>query len=388
MVATRSDHRTDSRRARASRNPCPNRPDRATRSVAARQGPIGGHPRGRPGTIDEGDSFAEDLHADSLALIELVEAIEEELASAALGSESRTKTSKISRPCVMPSTTSSPGSEPIDVDPRDSLCASSATPSPMPRSLELALRHRSWCAENGSFASNERLEFLGDAVLGLVVTDHLFRSSARTERGRARPTSLRAGQRGRPGRVSHVGRPRRRPRRSARARSPRAGATRPRSWPTAWRRSSARLPRRVRPRPRPRSSCTSSMTASTEVLDRRARERPQVPPAGAGRSPLRRAARATSLTEDGPGAREAVPGRVELGGEPWGDGARAGPRRKPSRPQPAAPSRRCRALIDDTAAAAEHADDADDTANDHRGRASTLRGLADLAERSPGGDDA
>jgi ribonuclease III len=34
--------------------------------------------------------------------------------------------------------------------------------------------HRSWCAETPGTASNERLEFLGDAVLGLVVTDHIF----------------------------------------------------------------------------------------------------------------------------------------------------------------------------------------------------------------------
>lgn len=43
-----------------------------------------------------------------------------------------------------------------------------------PGSILLALTHRSWCAENAGTASNERLEFLGDAVLGLVVTDHLF----------------------------------------------------------------------------------------------------------------------------------------------------------------------------------------------------------------------
>lgn len=43
-----------------------------------------------------------------------------------------------------------------------------------PGLLRQALAHRSWCAESGGAASNERLEFLGDAVLGLVVAAHCF----------------------------------------------------------------------------------------------------------------------------------------------------------------------------------------------------------------------
>jgi ribonuclease-3 len=40
-----------------------------------------------------------------------------------------------------------------------------------------ALTHRSYAFENGLEANNERLEFLGDAVLGLVVTDMAYRSN-------------------------------------------------------------------------------------------------------------------------------------------------------------------------------------------------------------------
>lgn len=43
-----------------------------------------------------------------------------------------------------------------------------------PELLERALTHRSYAYEQGGLPTNERLEFLGDAVLGLVVTEHLF----------------------------------------------------------------------------------------------------------------------------------------------------------------------------------------------------------------------
>lgn len=45
-----------------------------------------------------------------------------------------------------------------------------------PQLLELALTHRSWAFEHGGAPHNERLEFLGDAVLGVVVTEHLYLS--------------------------------------------------------------------------------------------------------------------------------------------------------------------------------------------------------------------
>ncbi len=48
--------------------------------------------------------------------------------------------------------------------------------------LTLALTHRSYAYEHGGLPTNERLEFLGDAVLGLTITDELFhRHPERTE---------------------------------------------------------------------------------------------------------------------------------------------------------------------------------------------------------------
>lgn len=40
--------------------------------------------------------------------------------------------------------------------------------------LEKALTHRSWTAENPNGEHNERMEFLGDAVLQFSVTQYLY----------------------------------------------------------------------------------------------------------------------------------------------------------------------------------------------------------------------
>ncbi len=45
-----------------------------------------------------------------------------------------------------------------------------------PGALRLATVHRSYSYENGRIPTNERLEFLGDSVLGVVITDYLYRS--------------------------------------------------------------------------------------------------------------------------------------------------------------------------------------------------------------------
>lgn len=41
--------------------------------------------------------------------------------------------------------------------------------------LTQSLTHRSYCNEHPKFSSNERLEFLGDSVLSIIISDRLFR---------------------------------------------------------------------------------------------------------------------------------------------------------------------------------------------------------------------
>ena len=197
-----------------------------------------------PGDINEGDSFADDLEADSLALIELVEALEEEL-----GERTRRVPHRRRGPrgpedaSATPSTTSS--AELADGRPsrrrRRSRGSTSSTSGSVARSATtatwpLALAHRSWCAEHAGCESNERLEFLGDAVLGLVVTDHIFRTYPTCPRAswpRCGPSVVSAAALAE---VAAELAARRRRCCSARARSGPAGGRSRRSWPTPSRR--------------------------------------------------------------------------------------------------------------------------------------------------------
>ena len=52
-----------------------------------------------------------------------------------------------------------------------------------PELLELALTHRSWAYEHGGAAHNERLEFLGDSILGQAVTVMLYTENPSLDEG-------------------------------------------------------------------------------------------------------------------------------------------------------------------------------------------------------------
>ncbi|XQN49610.1 ribonuclease III, partial [Glutamicibacter creatinolyticus] len=43
-----------------------------------------------------------------------------------------------------------------------------------PETLRLALTHRSYAYENGGIPTNERLEFLGDSILGFSIAEYLY----------------------------------------------------------------------------------------------------------------------------------------------------------------------------------------------------------------------
>ncbi len=56
----------------------------------------------------------------------------------------------------------------------DELRAALGDPILDPELLQRSLTHRSYAYENGQIPTNERLEFLGDSVLGIVVTETLY----------------------------------------------------------------------------------------------------------------------------------------------------------------------------------------------------------------------
>jgi len=66
----------------------------------------------------------------------------------------------------------------------DDLRAALGSPELDAELLDRALTHRSYAYENGGLPTNERLEFLGDSVLGVVVTDTLYRAHPDLSEGR------------------------------------------------------------------------------------------------------------------------------------------------------------------------------------------------------------
>jgi ribonuclease-3 len=60
-----------------------------------------------------------------------------------------------------------------------------------PALLELAFTHRSFAYESSTKETNERLEFLGDSVLGLIVTEELYKRYPEFDESRLSP--LRSG---------------------------------------------------------------------------------------------------------------------------------------------------------------------------------------------------
>ena len=68
--------------------------------------------------------------------------------------------------------------------PYEDLRAALGDPKLDPELLELALTHRSYAYENGGLPTNERLEFLGDSVLGVVITETLYLTHPDLSEGR------------------------------------------------------------------------------------------------------------------------------------------------------------------------------------------------------------
>jgi ribonuclease-3 len=66
----------------------------------------------------------------------------------------------------------------------DELREALGDPTLDPELLQLALTHRSFAYENGNLPTNERLEFLGDSVLGVIITETLYLKHPELSEGR------------------------------------------------------------------------------------------------------------------------------------------------------------------------------------------------------------
>jgi ribonuclease-3 len=125
------------------------------------------------------------LPDDAVAVLELVEACEEELAERGVGftseddvAEWRTVGDVVAHVLALTVPVDDAGADGPDGpdDPYLGELERAIGHRFADRSLlRLALHHRSYVAETTGAESNERLEFLGDAVLGIIVTDELFR---------------------------------------------------------------------------------------------------------------------------------------------------------------------------------------------------------------------
>jgi ribonuclease-3 len=74
--------------------------------------------------------------------------------------------------------------QPHDPESLKELRSALGDPTLDPELLELALTHRSFAYENGGLPTNERLEFLGDSVLGVVITETLYSTHPDLSEGR------------------------------------------------------------------------------------------------------------------------------------------------------------------------------------------------------------
>lgn len=74
--------------------------------------------------------------------------------------------------------------QPHDPESLKELRSALGDPALDPELFELALTHRSFAYENGGLPTNERLEFLGDSVLGVVITETLYSTHPDLSEGR------------------------------------------------------------------------------------------------------------------------------------------------------------------------------------------------------------